>query len=124
MKTEKHREIYPLPFDKISKQSSFEQILGRKITDYSEQERKDRWEKAFLFKGGKKIKDYYSNLHECSDCIHFQNGWCAFASLPCGVNPVLTFQYGHLGLACQGAGRVEVGQQELQLNDTDDDLPF
>lgn len=123
-KTEEHRKIYPLPFEQISKLSSFEQILGRKISDYTEDERKARWEKAMSFPGGKKAKDYYSNLCECVDCRHFQNGWCAYASLPCGVNPVLTFQHGMVGMACQGLGHELIDGTQIEMEFEQWDLPF
>lgn len=106
----KHRQIYPLPFEQISKLSSFEQIFGRTIAEYTEDERTARWEKIASFPGGKEVKEYFSNSIECSDCRHFQNGWCAYASLPCGVNPVLTFQRGIVGMACRGVGREEIEQ--------------
>lgn len=123
-KKSKHREIYPLPFEQISKLSSFEQILGRKISDYTEEERKARWDKAMSFPGGKEAKEYYSNLYECVDCKHFQNGWCGYASLPCGVNPVLTFQHGMVGMACQGVGHELIDGTQIEMEFEQSDLPF
>jgi hypothetical protein len=123
-KKSKHREIYPLPFEQISKLSSFEQILGQKISDYTEEERKARWENAMSFPGGKKAKDYYSNLFECVDCKHFQNGWCGYASLPCGVNPVLTFQQGIVGMACLGVGHELIDGTQLEMEFETSALPF
>jgi hypothetical protein len=113
MTTEKHREIYPLPIEQISKQSSFPQIFGSTQSEYTEEERKLRWNKATSFKGGEAVKEYYEDIPECSDCIHNKNRWCAFASLPCGVNPLLTFGTGMVGIACQGIGKEKAGQKEL-----------
>ncbi len=130
MDIKQHREIYPLPFDEICKMSSFEQILGRKISEYTEDERKARWEKAMSFPGGKKVNEYYTNISECFGCKHFQKGWCASTSLPCGVNPVLTFQFGMVGMACQGLGFESTeGIKSVIEFDTpvfpdDSDLPF
>lgn len=120
----KHRAIYPLPFEQICKLSSFEQILGRKKTDYSDDERKLRWDKAMDIPGGKRIKAYYSNSHDCIDCVHFHNGWCGFASLPCGVNPILTFRDGGIGLACQGIGFKEDEGAQLSIDFSAANLPF
>lgn len=123
-KTEKHRKIYPLPFEQISKLSSFEQILGRKKKEYTEDERKARWEKAMSFPGGKRVKDYYSNVYECVDCKHFSDGWCKRESLPCGVNPVVTFKTGYLGLACKGIGHEMVEGTQTEIEFEKSDLPF
>lgn len=123
-KKSKHREIYPLKFEQICKLSSFEQIFGRKISEYTEEERKGRWEKAMSFPGGKKAKEHYSNLYECIDCKHFQNGWCALASLPCGVNPILTFKHGIVGMACQGVGHELIDGSQLEMEFEKSDLPF
>lgn len=124
-KIEIHRQIYPLPFEQISKLSSFEQILGRKKSDYTEDERKARWNKAMDIPGGKRVKEYYSNLYECVYCKHFQNGWCGYASLPCGVNPILTYQDGSLGLACQGIGNELIEGSQLSIEfEKATDLPF
>lgn len=119
-KVQQHRKIYPLPFEQICKLSSFEQILGRKKSDYTEEERKARWNKAMDIPGGKRVQEYYSNLFECVDCNHNKNGWCGYASLPCGVNPILTFKYGSLGMACQGVGHELIEGSQLETSD----LPF
>ena len=119
-----HRQIYPLPFEQISKMSSFEQILGRKITDYTEEERKTRWEKAMSFPGSKKIKEIYSNDYECCDCQSFSNGWCKLASLPCGVNPITTFQNGMSGFACRGTGFQLIEGSQLEMEFEPVDFPF
>lgn len=115
---EQHRQIYPLPFQQICKLSSFEQILGRQKSDYTEVERKVRWDKAMDIPGGKRVKEYYSNLCECVDCKHFKNGWCGYASLPCGVNPILTYRDGSLGMACLGVGHelIEGSQMQIEFN--------
>lgn len=111
-KTEEHRKIYPLPYEQISKLSSFEQIFGKSIDEYTEDERKERWARATSFKGGKDVKKYYEDPTECIGCQHFQNGWCALVSLPCGINPVLTFRMGMVGMACMGAGyKVKEGME-------------
>ena len=124
MKKLKHREIYPLPFEQISKLSSFEQILGIKSTDYTEVERKERWGKAMSFTGGNNAKEYYSNIYECVDCKHFQSGWCSYASLPCGVNPLLTFATGQIGMACQGEGHELIDGAQIQIEFDGIGLPF
>lgn len=103
-KTEQHRKIYPLPMDQISKRSSFEQILGKTQSDYTETERKARWEKTCSFSGGQKVKEFYGAQSECAGCKNRDGDWCNFASLPCGVNPILTYQEGYAGLACKGVG--------------------
>ncbi|HBL73854.1 MAG: hypothetical protein A2W90_14515 [Bacteroidetes bacterium GWF2_42_66] len=110
-----HQQIYPLPFEQIEKNSSFEQILGRRKSDYTEDERKARWQKAMALPGGQRVNEYYSNIYECSDCTHFQNGWCGYASLPCGVNPILTYKDGSLGMACQGIGHQSVVAKQMQI---------
>jgi hypothetical protein len=120
---ERHREIYPLPIELINKHSSFEQILGKVSDDYTAEERRQRWEKSMALKGGKKVREFYGNFFECVDCRHFNNGWCDNIGLPCGVNPIMTFKYGHVGMACQGMGYESVAGVQHELN-FDNDLPF
>ena len=81
-KVQQHRQIYPLPFEQICKLSSFEQILGRKKSDYTEEERKARWNKAMDIPGGKRVKEYYLNLFECVDWKHFLKLRCDKSAHP------------------------------------------
>lgn len=75
-------------------------------------ERKKRWEewkKISIESGrrGKEMVKYWSkdNVDEtCNGCIHREGDWCAYAGLPCNVNPVLTFQNNMIGMACAGVG--------------------
>lgn len=109
------REQYPIPFDEISKYNSFEQVLGRKPEDFTENERKRRWNKQMSF--SKSVREYWSDTTECIGCIHLneKEAWCKLQGLPCCVNPILTFRQGMIGMACMGTGREEHKQLELGL---------
>jgi len=119
-----HRQIYPLPFEQISKLSSFDQILGRQKSDYTEEERKARWEKAMSFTGGDQVRNIYENVSECEGCLHKDGGWCNYESLPCGVTPILTYIYGFLGMSCQGVGHELIEGSQMQIEFNASDLPF
>ncbi|HBL74279.1 MAG: hypothetical protein A2W90_18165 [Bacteroidetes bacterium GWF2_42_66] len=110
---EKHRSTYPLPFDQISKLSSFEQVLGKTSEEYSEQERKLRWQKVLSF--DREVKRIWSDTSECIGCVHLSGSWCNMQGLPCCVNPILSFNHGMIGMACMGLGYEEMPKQ-LQLS--------
>ena len=55
---EKIREKYPIGFDEICRYSSFEQILGRKDSNYTSEERKLRWNKAMSLSMRKTKKEW------------------------------------------------------------------
>jgi hypothetical protein len=49
--------------------------------------------------------EYWSNPDElCHSCEHCDDDWCKRQALPCTINPILTFKYGDIGLACMGVG--------------------
>ncbi len=97
---QKHREIYPLPHQDLCLYSSFEQILGKSPKDYTLAERKDRWNKVMSL--DENMKEWWGNSESCSSCKHLKDNWCSCVGLPCTVNPILTFEQGILGMACQG----------------------
>lgn len=115
---DKLREKYPIQFDEISKYNSFEQILGKRPEDYTESERKKRWNKQMSFSNS--VRKYWSDTSECIGCIHLneKEAWCNLQGLPCCVNPITTYQMGMLGMACMGVGREEYKQLEI-FNDHD-----
>jgi hypothetical protein len=112
---DKHRERYPIPFEEISKYDSFEQVLGKKPEDYTEDERKRRWNKQMSF--SKSVRELWSDTTECNGCIHLdkKGSWCNLQGLPCCVNPILTFRQGMIGMACMGTGKEEIKQLTLEL---------
>ncbi|BAP30113.1 uncharacterized protein CHSO_1076 [Chryseobacterium sp. StRB126] len=122
-KIDNHRDKYPIGIDEIRYYSSFEQILGKKESQYSKDDRKLRWNKCIKeFKDNDKadVIEVWTSPGgdgECVQCIHFNydDGWCVLMGLPSSVNPVLSFKHGMPGMACMGAGREINGQTTLDL---------
>ena len=114
---QQHRSIHPLGIEEITLYSSFEQILGKKSSDYTPEERKQRW----LRNGEllKKVEPKQYNFwftdsgsdETCLGCAHRYEGenWCRWSELPCNYNPILK----NFGMACMGIGREN--QQELKF---------
>ena len=102
-----HRAILPLPFDQITAYSSFAQVLGNKIEDYTEEERKERWAKCMgkLEELDKDLANMwmYKSSEGCDGCKYRNTmgiHWCRQQGLPCNYNPVLQ----DYGMACCGFG--------------------
>lgn len=115
--------------NQVKLKSSFEEILGKNADFYSEDVRKDRWGKwkaLALKKGDKELVEVWTNIEACHDCYHIneKEAWCNLQGLPCTVNPILSFQMGIVGMACMGAAHTKKGQQELQFENDNNDLPF
>lgn len=107
---EQHRTIYPLPTNKLCLYSSFEQILGKNVNDYTSKERKKRWEK--VMKLNNEMAERWSNTEICNGCKHLSiDAWCNLFELPCTVNPIISFKNGIVGMACMG-----FGYENKQLN--------
>lgn len=109
------REKYPIPFEEICLYNSFVQILGKKPEDYTEEERKTRWNKIMSF--NKPMAKRWSDTSECIGCIHLneKEAWCNYQGLPCTYNPILTPSTGMIGRACYGAAKEEHQQLKLDL---------
>ena len=73
--------------------------------DMSPETRRKRWEdwKEATIKSGRPENVEYWQMHHCEDCDQRDGDWCELQGLPCTVNPILTFQYNMLGMACYGA---------------------
>lgn len=105
----------------VELESRFYEILGENATDIPIKERRERWERwkeIAIEKGKQNMVDHWSKDHlgesGCLDCSHRDDDWCKYQELPCSVNPILTFRYGHIGMACYGVcfqGR----QMEMEL---------
>lgn len=94
---------------KIGLKSTFKQILGENIESFTEEERKKRWQRwiDLALKGGKhETVEVWTDTSGCEGCKHLngRESWCNLMSLPCTVNPVLSFKHGLVGMACMGAG--------------------
>ena len=107
-KLEELRKQYPVPYKELTLYHSFEQILGKSGKDYTEEQRKFRWKKVMTL-GSKSTKDFWTDTSGCYGCVHLdaKQSWCNLQGLPCTTNPILSFQYGTLGMACMGAGYQE-----------------
>jgi hypothetical protein len=103
---EKIRKKYPVTFDELTRYSSFEQILGRHIDDFPSEEKKRRWNKIMSLDN--RMKNLWMDCTGCEGCIYLSEYWCKIQDLPCSVNPVLSFQYGQIGMACCGIGKILV----------------
>ncbi len=109
------REKYPIPFEEICLYNSFVQILGENPEDYTEIERKTRWNKIMSF--NKPMAKRWSDTSECIGCIHLNEKevWCNYQGLPRTYNPILTPSTGMIGRACYGAAKEEYQQLKLDL---------
>jgi hypothetical protein len=109
------RERYPIPFGEICLYNSFVQILGKKPEDYTEEERKVRWNKIMSLNNS--MRKRWSETYVCTGCIHLneKESWCNSQGLPCTYNPILTPSTGMIGMACMGIGREEHQQLKLDL---------
>lgn len=114
----KMREKYPVPTGELNRHSSFEQILGRNESDYTHNEKQERWNKVMSL-SHKSVKADWLNTETCYNCSHLNGSWCKLVDLPCTVNPILSFQFGIPGMACRGAGL----KCQPTLFDDDDDEP-
>lgn len=110
------RDKYPISYEEICLYSSFEQVLG-KTNNYTPEERYRRWKKAMSFSA--KMNKYWSDTTDCDGCAYLDKKatWCLFSELPCTVNPILTFRYGMIGMACMGLGRAELEPELFQNTD-------
>jgi hypothetical protein len=95
----------------------WEELFGKTQADMADDVRRARWEewKALCAQqpDGKEFIDHWTGCDEaCLGCIHRQGDWCASQSLPCTVNPILTFTGNQKGMACMGAG-FEPGQMNM-----------
>lgn len=93
----------------VTKQIRWFQLLGNDSSEIPEATRRQRWEqwKALVIKDGEQESvDRWSkdNLEACVGCKHKDGDWCKAVGLPCCVNPILTFAYNQIGMACQGIG--------------------
>ncbi|MDR1562277.1 MAG: hypothetical protein LBS54_04210 [Dysgonamonadaceae bacterium] len=111
------REKYPVEFDELCQYNSFEQILGRKDDEYTPDERKRRWNKVMSFNKG--MKQIWADCSGCYGCLHLneKEAWCNCVDFPCTVNPILSFRYGMIGMACMGTCMTK---REPDLFDDDD----
>lgn len=97
--------------------SSFEEILGKSVETYSDEERRERWKQwqnIALEIGDPDCVSLWLDSFECQGCIHLdeQESWCRLQGLPCTVNPVLSFRNGIPGMACMGAGKETAGGRD------------
>lgn len=104
----------------ITKQIRWFQLFGETGKDIPEKTRRKRWEKwkaLLVADGDHQVLNHWSKDHvdeTCAGCKHKDGDWCKAAGLPCNVNPFLTFQFNHIGMACMGIGfNQEVKQGEL-----------
>jgi hypothetical protein len=94
----------------VKLKSSFEEILGVDNTQFTEEQRRQRWNewKALAVqKGNKDLVESWSETEACQGCIHLNENesWCESMGLPCTVNPVLSFRMAMPGMACAGANK-------------------
>ncbi len=87
----------------------WEELFGKTQADMPDDVRRTRWEewKALCAKqpDGKEVVERWTTCDDtCLGCVYRQGDWCASQSLPCTVNPVLTFKMNFEGMACMGTG--------------------
>lgn len=77
------------------------ELFGEQPSDMEASVRRERWE-AWKRLGSENIGMWSTPDGTCADCPYRDDDWCMVVSLPCTVNPILTFRFGMLGLACEG----------------------
>jgi hypothetical protein len=104
---------------KVTLKSSFEEILGKDHSQFTEDIRKERWKQwqeiALKKKDGKDVVESWLDTSACRDCLHLdkKESWCRLMGLPCTVNPILSFRMGMAGMACMGTGYEKNNQLNL-----------
>lgn len=88
------------------------ELLGYHGDVAAEPQRRERWA-AWLrlarADGDGWAARYWRDRDGCIDeqgrrCRHLRGAWCTAMGLPCTTNPILTFRYDMIGMACAGAG--------------------
>lgn len=108
--------------DDIELETSWYDLLGKDSKEYSDEERKGRWETWKWLarqRGEHDMVDYWSDHGECRDCIHKDGEWCNLMQLPVTINPYLTMKHGMIGFACQGAGYESPEKKEDDQDSSD-----
>lgn len=84
------------------------ELFGKRRIDMQDDVRRSRWEE---WKSLSRKSLFYENAEfwstpeeECESCKHCESDWCMLESLPCTVNPLLTFSTNQIGIACSGVG--------------------
>lgn len=85
----------------------WEKLFSKSMSDKVRRARWSEWQKLAIENGNHENVDYWNDSGEtCYGCIYNDNAWCSLQSLPCTVNPVLTFQHNLVGMACMGVGYI------------------
>ena len=82
------------------------ELFGEKPSDMDAKPRRERWEEwkqLGLRESPENVEEGSTPEELCQNCQHRDGDWCTAIALPCTVNPILTFRFGMLGLACGGA---------------------
>lgn len=82
------------------------ELFGTRPEEIEGQVRRKRWEewkRLGLREGSESVATWSTPNEPCMNCRYRDDDWCTAVSLPCTVNPNLTFQFGMNGLACGGA---------------------
>ena len=82
------------------------ELFGEKPSDMDAKTRRERWEEwkqLGLRESPENVEEWSTPEELCQNCQHRDGDWCTAIALPCTVNPILTFRFGMLGLACEGA---------------------
>lgn len=77
------------------------ELFGEQPSDMDARIRRERWEEWKRL-GSENVEMWSTPDGPCLNCPYRDNDWCTAISLPCTINPILTFQFGMLGLACGG----------------------
>jgi hypothetical protein len=90
------------------------ELFGETKADMPDAIRRERWEqwKVLCAKEPEIIEQWTNPEEACLGCKHREGDWCAKQSLPCTVNPILTYGMNMSGMACMGAG-YEPGQMKM-----------
>jgi hypothetical protein len=107
---------------RVSLKISFEDLLGKKQSVLTEEQRKVRWAK-WVSLAGEEAASWWMDCEGCEACIHLDGHWCKLQGLPATVNPYLSFRHGMPGMACMGAGK-QVVQPGLFDELSQPSIPF
>ncbi len=83
---------------------SWQELFPKTTSPDARRQRWEKWKKAAITldpEQGQRGVEYWQR-HECGPCDQVDGDWCKLQGLPCTVNPILTFNYGYIGMACMG----------------------
>jgi hypothetical protein len=81
----------------------FADLFAKGIPQEVRRARWEEWKRMAIESGAEDCVEYWTDISACLGCSERDGDWCSWG-LPCTVNPLLSFKYGMIGMACIGLG--------------------